>query len=116
MRGAGSLAQVKWAGARELAVAERYQDFDEDDDRLMPIDERDEPRDEDMDPPEAEDEVDLIRCPLCRREVYAEASQCNHCGHHLSEPPGDSKHNPLFLFAVLVMVAIVAMWMVVRML
>ncbi len=95
-------------------MARRCRSFDEDDEQLIPSDERDDPLDEDMDPPETDDEVDMIRCPQCRKEVYAEAEQCSRCGHYLTEPPLASERSPLFVFAVLLMLAIIGTWVVIR--
>ena len=46
--------------------------------------ENDDPLDDDMDPPEAEDDA-TIACPYCGKEIYEGTEQCPKCRRYISE-------------------------------
>lgn len=62
------------------------------------------------------DELDeVIDCPNCGREIYADAEQCNHCGHWITVDDYNRelhRRNPLRLVLVLVIVLLIAVFVV----
>lgn len=77
--------------------------------------------DEDWEAPSAEDaddaddpepESETVRCPHCRRPVYAGVEQCPNCGEYVSREESSLRQPKWIVITVLICLVLVVLWAV----
>jgi hypothetical protein len=62
--------------------------------------------------PGADDEIELVPCPYCRRMIYEEAEQCPSCRSYISREDAPLRRTSWFTMGVLLCLGIVVVWIV----
>ncbi len=76
------------------------------------VDDEDWDDDDDPDALHDPDEIPLVPCPYCRREILEDAERCPECGHYISREDAPPERKPWWIIlGVIVCLYVVWRWM-----